>query len=109
MTAQRLLIELYRRDGRAWVDGGKLELDAPPGVLKPAALDALRFRKPELMTLIESLPVDASGAVIMPPALIEHPDLQLGDDGLWRRGSFIVPTLGTLPAYAEYYRRNRAR
>ncbi len=108
MTAQRLLVELHRRDVRAWVDGGKLELEAPPGVLKPAVLDAVRLRKAELVELIQVLPVDASGAPILPPVMLEHPDLDLGDDGLWRRGNFIVPTLGTMPAYRQYCRRKRA-
>jgi hypothetical protein len=87
MTAQRLLLDLYRRDVRAWVDGGKLELDAPPGVLKPAVLAAIRAHKPELLAILkgeQSAPTIPAGLRVaqynpddaLRRFLAEHPKLK---------------------------------
>ncbi len=54
MTAPQLLDELHRRGARAWTENGRLELEAPPGVLSERVLQSLRAFKPALLELLQS-------------------------------------------------------
>lgn len=48
-------------------------------------------------------PTTSTSSLLVTPALVEFPDLQLSDDSLWRAGHFIVATRGTLPAYRKFW------
>ncbi len=67
MTAQKLLDELQRRGGRAWTEAGRLELEAPPGVLSERVLQSLAAWKPQLVELLQS--PAAPPLVVVPVAL----------------------------------------
>ncbi len=53
MNAAALLGALRRSDVRAWCEGERLELEAPPGVLRPRLLEVVRSYKAELLQLLE--------------------------------------------------------
>ncbi len=67
MTAQKLLDELHRRGGRAWTDAGRLELEAPPGVLSERVLQSLAAWKPQLVELLQA---PAAPPVLVVPAAL---------------------------------------
>lgn len=52
MNAAALLGALRRNDVRAWCEGERLELEAPPGVLRPRLLEVVRCYKSELLELL---------------------------------------------------------
>lgn len=138
MTAPELLRRLEAFGVRIAEVGGELELDAPAVVLTPKVLATVREHKPALLNLLRvqsTLAVASAGAMEaqstlgvaaadntgtapdadaqstseMPPALVERPGLELGEDGLWRWRGFIIPTRGTLPAYRKYFEKRRRR
>lgn len=54
MNAATLLCELRQRDVSLLADAGALEIEAPPGVLQPRVLDAIRNHKAELLALLQA-------------------------------------------------------
>ncbi len=54
MTAAALLEGLKARGATVAANGDRLKLAAPPGVLQPQVLAAIRDHKPELLALLQS-------------------------------------------------------
>ncbi len=99
-----LLDQLKARGVAIEAAGDRLKLTAPTGVLADADRVQLRRSKPELLLLLQSdaasSPATGSTPDDVPPALLEYSE-RMFDERLrvWRRGDFIEPTRGTLPAY----------
>ncbi len=110
MNAPELFQRLQSLGTSVAVVGDELEIEAPACVLTPKVLCAVKAHKREIMALLESAgaapdaqsTLRAAPPLELPPALLEMPDLELGDDSLWRWRGFIVPTKGTAPAYAKF-------
>lgn len=54
MNAATLLCELRQRDVSLLANADALEIEAPPGVLQPRVLDAIRDHKAELLALLQT-------------------------------------------------------
>jgi len=63
MTAAALLGDLRTRGVAFSIDGGKLIIDAPRGVLAEADVARLRAHKPELLALLQTAPASHAEAV----------------------------------------------
>jgi len=63
MTVQALLQDLTTRDVTLTVDGDRLDVDAPDGVLTGELLDTLRANKAELLKLLTPQPSALSASV----------------------------------------------
>jgi len=69
VTATELLDGLKARGATVAANGDRLKLTAPPGVLQPQVLAAIRDHKPELLALLQS-GAAASTPSAHPPALV---------------------------------------
>lgn len=63
MTAAALLGDLQARGVAFSIDGGKLIIDAPHGVLAETDVARLREHKPELLALLQTAPASHAEAV----------------------------------------------
>jgi amino acid adenylation domain-containing protein len=58
-----LMADLRRRDIRVWLDGDRLRVNAPAGVLDPRLQDELRRRKEDLIALLRQSGRQPSGVI----------------------------------------------
>ncbi len=69
MNAALLLDILHHRRARIWVEGNRLELDAPPGTLTPDLLTQLREHKPALLALLTQQTNEGKADPGLPPIM----------------------------------------
>ncbi|MEZ5318102.1 MAG: amino acid adenylation domain-containing protein [Vicinamibacterales bacterium] len=63
MSLVDLLARLRALDVRVWLDGGRLRVSAPPGVLTSALQQEIAAAKPELIALLNTTEAGGDGAV----------------------------------------------
>lgn len=92
MSPTDFLQALRLRGALVCVDGGELEIEAPPEVLKPQVLEMARTLKPQLLELLQA--EVATREYSEPTATAQNCAVEPApDDGLQRVGPFIAPRL----------------
>jgi hypothetical protein len=104
MSAPALLETLRARGVEVAVNGNRLHIEAPAGVLTPKVLETIRAHKADILKVLRT----ENASEELPPALIERPGLTFCNDGLWRWRGFIVPTRGTRPVLQKYFEKREA-
>ena len=102
MTPTMILAELDKLGVIIQVEGDDLRI-RPRHKLTDSLRHEIVKAKPDLIREIRLW----EGLVA--PAILEHPGLWLDERGLWRRGSFIIPTIATMPALCKRQRENQGR
>ena len=85
MNAQVLLSHLRQNDVQVWLDGDRLRVNAPKGVLTPELQTALAEHKVEIIALLRTAESTTRAALppIVPVQRVGDPPLSFGQQRLW--------------------------